>query len=533
MKRIVAIVLSAMLVISMTGCGDGGAVSSPSAEPVQTVEAEAVPEPAEEKAEYDFAVDLSSIATGDISSGVSVHDPSILRVGDEYYIFGSHMNSAKSKDLTNWEKLSAGYLPDNPVFGQIFEVADEAFAYAGSMDSMIKTDDLKTHVWAPHVIYNEEEQLYYMYYCTSSTWNASNLCYGTSENPEGPYEWKAPLLYSGFTMDNIEYTDVLDYVDEEYAHRHYSYLGEYNAAEYPNAIDPTVFTDQEGRQWMVYGSWSGGIFLLELDRETGKVIHPEYNEEESIDPYFGKRLIGGGHKSIEGPYIVYDEKTDYYYLYVSFGWLEREGGYQVRVFRSKEPDGQYVDMNDLYPFKGAIHKNYGLKLIGNYMLPSLEMAYMAPGHNSVLIDDDGRTYLVYHTRFDNGKENNSPRVHQIILNQDGWPCVLPYQTSGETVSEEGYNNDEICGRYYMTDLNTEIDEVIPDLQIVYLEEDGSVVGETVSGNWKKTDNSYYADITIGDENFSGVFCKMKDEAGTDVMCFSAVGNNHSIWGVKY
>ncbi len=61
----------------------------------------------------------------------------------------------------------------------------------------------------------------------------------------------------------------------------------------------------------MYGSWSGGIFLLELDSETGEVIHPELNEEEGVDPYFGKRLIGGGHNSIEGPYIIYDEKTDY------------------------------------------------------------------------------------------------------------------------------------------------------------------------------------------------------------------------------
>ena len=33
--------------------------------------------------------------------------------------------------------------------------------------------------------------------------------------------------------------------------------------------------------------------------------------------------------------------------------------------------------------------------------------------------------------------------------------------------------------------------------------------------------------------YSGVFCEMKDEAGTNVMTFSAVGNNESIWGVKY
>ena len=43
----------------------------------------------------------------------------------------------------------------------------------------------------------------------------------------------------------------------------------------------------------------------------------------------------------------------------------------------------------------------------------------------------------------------------------------------------------------------------------------------------------YVTITIGDKEYKGVFCAMKDEAGTDVMTFSAVGSNESIWGVLY
>ena len=58
---------------------------------------------------------------------------------------------------------------------------------------------------------------------------------------------------------------MLDYVDEEYALKNYVRNNSYNFEEYPNAIDPTVFYDADDRMWMVYGSWSGGIFLLELD----------------------------------------------------------------------------------------------------------------------------------------------------------------------------------------------------------------------------------------------------------------------------
>ena len=94
-----------------------------------------------------------------------------------------------------------------------------------------------------------------------------------------------------------------------------------------------------------------------------------------MDTYYGKRLLGGGHKSIEEPYIMYDAKSDYYYLFVSYGALTREGGYQIRVFRSKTPDGDYVDMNGNTPWaKDKDHAGFGLKLSGNYMLPSLEQA---------------------------------------------------------------------------------------------------------------------------------------------------------------
>ena len=480
-----------------------------------------------------YTVSYDGVAVGDVSSGVSVHDPSILEVDGTYYIYGSHMTAAKSTDLLNWESIADGYMKTNPVYGQIYDVADEAFAYAGSKDSAIKTDDGGTHVWAPDVIYNEEAGLYYMYYCTTSTWNASNLCFGTSESPEGPFEWQGALIYSGFNNSNIDKTDVLEYVDEGYAKKHYIKAGAYNYEDYPNAIDPTVFYDADGRMWMVYGSWSGGIFLIELDKSTGQVIHPEMDEANNVDAYYGKKLLGGGHISIEGPYIMYDDITDYYYLFVSYGGLNSNGGYQIRVFRSKTVDGEYTDMNGAYPEKSAMHENFGLKLSGNYKLPSLSQAYMATGHNSAFIDEDGKAYLVYHTRFNDGTENHSPRVHQMLMNAEGWPCNLPYQTQGETVAEDGYELEDLVGRYYVINQGTDISEAIANPVIIYLNKDGSCEGREVTGSWSMTAGTYYMNITIDGKSYSGVFCEMKDEAGADVMAFSAVGENETVMGVKY
>ena len=183
--------------------------------------------------------------------------------------------------------------------------------------------------------------------------------------------------------------------------------------------------------------------------------------------------------------------------------------------------------------KSAQHQNFGLKLTGNYKLPSLEKAYMATGHNSAFVDDDGRMYLVYHTRFNDNGEGHSPRVHQMLVNEDSWPCELPYQTQGETVNKDGYDTDDIIGRYYVINQGTAIDSKIANPVILYLEKNGKVKGEKSEGTWECKDGSYYMNITIDGKKYSGVFCQMNDEAGSDVMTFSAVGENKSVWGVKY
>ena len=491
---------------------------------------------AEQEPDYDFTVSYEGIETGNVSSGVAVHDPSIFKVGDTYYIYGSHMSAASSPDLLNWKKMADGVNANNPVYGQIYSVYDEAFAYAGSPTSIIPTDDAATgaeHVWAPDVIYNEAMGKYVMYYCTTSTWNASNLCYAVSDTPEGPFVWQGAFIYSGYDKETIRKTDILDYVDENYAMFTYFRGSDYDFNLWPNAIDPTIFYDNDGKMWLVYGSWSGGIFLLEVDETTGLPIHPEADPDNDVDPYYGKRLVGGGHMSMEAPYILWDKDAGYYYLFVAYGALNRTGGYQIRVFRSEKPDGPYVDMNGQNLSKGMNNAYFGLKLSGNYMLPSLNRAYMATGHNSAFVDDDGKGYIVYHTRFDNGTETHSPRVHQYLVNADGWPCMLPYQTQGETVSETGYSKDEVAGRYYMINQGTGIDAEIAKPVILYLNAGGKAKTEDAEGTWEMEDGTYYMTVTLGDRTYNGVFCAMNDEAGTPVMTFSAVGYNESVWGVKY
>ena len=154
----------------------------------------------------------------------------------------------------------------------------------------------------------------------------------------------------------------------------------YDNNNWPNCIDPDVFYDEDGRMWMVYGSWSGGIFLIEIDEETGYPIYPEADEENHVDSYYGKKLLGGYHNSIEGPHIMYDKTSGYYYLFLSYGNLQAKGGYQMRLFRCDTVDGTYTDAagEDMYLF--VEHKDHGLKMMGKFIhSQSLTQTYMAPG----------------------------------------------------------------------------------------------------------------------------------------------------------
>ncbi|MDQ0493806.1 arabinan endo-1,5-alpha-L-arabinosidase [Paenibacillus brasilensis] len=89
----------------------------------------------------------------------SVHDPSILKVKDTFYIFGSHLAAAKSKDLMNWDTIATGVVNGNALVPNVKEELKEALDWA-------QTDTL----WAADVIQLADGK-FYMYY---------NACKGDS-----------------------------------------------------------------------------------------------------------------------------------------------------------------------------------------------------------------------------------------------------------------------------------------------------------------------------------------------------------------
>ena len=471
----------------------------------------------------------SKIKKGGFSAGASVHDPSVIKDNDTYYIFGSHMESAKSADLRNWTGFSSGVNAENKLFDNLFDGEEDgdpaAFTYVG------KNEEGGYSVWAPDVIYNKKMGKYVMYFCTTSSYVKSNICFATADDIEGPYHYEDTFLYSGYSYHDVKESNIEELMGTD--PRPYT-AASYDNNNWPNCIDPDVFYDKDGRMWMVYGSWSGGIFLIEIDEETGYPIYPEADEENHVDSYYGKKLLGGYHNSIEGPHIMYDETSGYYYLFLSYGNLQAKGGYQMRLFRCDTVDGTYTDAagKDMYLF--VEHKDHGLKMMGNYTFPSLTQTYMAPGGQTAFEDEDGKLYLVYHQRFAKTGELHEPRVHQLFRTKDGWLVAAPFATDGETLKEDGYSGDEIQGTFYLVNHGTDISDRVHKPQRIQLNADGTVTGEELEGKWEAEEGTPYIDVTLGENTYTGVVLEMTDEAGNDTMCFSAKGdNNETIWGVKY
>ena len=442
-----------------------------------------------------------------VFSDASVHDPSVIDYDGTYYIFGSHLAAAKSDDLMNWKMIASGVKKSNILMPDALNAMPETFVWA-------KTSTL----WAPDVIQLEDGR-FYMYYCAcegSSPLSAMGIA--VSETIEGPYQDLGIFLRSGMTDIPSENGDY------------------YDATVYPNVVDPDVFFDAGGRLWMMYGSYSGGIYILELDTKTGFPLETGY----------GKKILGGNHLRIEAPYVLYHPQSEYYYLFMSFGGLAADGGYNIRVARSKSPDGPYYDAagNDMIDCKGAdgsffddtAAQPYGTKLLGNYKWLWTEgeegqnrRGILSPGHNSALYQKDtGNMFIIFHTRFEYRKESHEVRVHPMFLNNEDWPVIAPYRYTGEHLSI--YEDKDIAGPYKFINHGSDISADIKSSDNIILYSNGKIGGDH-KGSWRQTEDAG-AELTVDSVHYNGVFLKQYDEFGQKyVMSFTALSENGiAIWG---
>lgn len=421
----------------------------------------------------------------DYGEPVSVHDPSVMQAHDGlYYAFGSHFAVSKSGDLIKWEQVSRDGGHRN-LYNDWRATLKDALAYVPG----------GTSTWAPAVVFLQGK--YYMYY-SLSTFGSQKSYIGRVEasSPLGSYENSVEILRSG----------------------------DING---PNAIDPEVFFDQDGRLWMVYGSFFAGIYIIELHNKGKKIGLPKQQG-------FGKRLWAGNMQNgPEGPYIFYNPKTEYYYLMTSHGSLANN--YNMRVARSKNPDGPYHDPfgNDVSEYQAG-----GAKLAGNYQFAG-QRGQAALGHNSV-IQVGNQYFVVHHLRFREGESRvsgyHNQQTRQLFFNEDGWPVLSPNRYAGEKLGS--FAREDLLGEYDLIFHTNENAVSFSESVACELKADGEIhmQGEPL-GTWELV-GDYYINLVFGEDVFKGVavpqWIEHLDRAGIAITAIAQDKNERAsgIWAVK-
>jgi arabinan endo-1,5-alpha-L-arabinosidase len=221
-------------------------------------------------------------------------DPTVIRVGDQYYAYGTQTESddgyvniqvARSPDLKTWTYLGEG-LPNKPAWG----ASNQSY-------------------WAPHVV--EKDGVFYLYYSAvpdDPTDGENCLAVATSEAPEGPFTDAGEPVYCSYE------------------------------------IDPMVFNDPVSGRWFMYWGSAGDIAVQEMDPD---MLHLSSDPKTTLllgwnAPKDERRPYEHG---IEGPFVIFNDGW-YYLFYSGDRCCEYPPRYALMVARSRAPDGPFTRIGD-------------------------------------------------------------------------------------------------------------------------------------------------------------------------------------------
>jgi len=287
-----------------------------------------------------------------------VHDPAVMRCGEAYYLYstGTGIPIRRSVDLAHWESV-----------GTVFREEPAWFR--------AEVPGFKDHIWAPDIsLLNGKYHLYY----SISTFGKNRSCIGLAVNatldPTSPdYRWedKGKVIESRPGKTNW------------------------------NAIDPNLFIDEDGRSWLLFGSFWSGIKLVEVD--------PEHGKPSSSPPELVSLARRTSPTSIEAPFLI--RRGSFYYLFVSFDQCCRgsQSTYKTMVGRAERVTGPYVDRTGKAMMDG-----------GATLMLASHGDCRGPGHNAVLRTDAG-DWLVHHMYDASLRGMRTLQIRPIIWDTDGWP----------------------------------------------------------------------------------------------------------------
>ena len=235
-------------------------------------------------------------------------DPSICRVGDDYYIATSTfewfpgVQIHHSKDLVNWRLISQ---PLDRV---------ELLDMRGNPDS--------GGVWAPQLSYHDGKLwlIYSDVKVTGGAWKDVYNYLTTCETIDG--EWSEPIYLNG------------------------------------SGFDPSLYHDTDGRKYLVNMLWDP----RPDKHEFAGIVMQEYNHEK-------KKLVGEPQVIYEGtewglveaPHLY--KENDYYYLLTAEGGTKFE--HQATIARSKNIEGPYETHPDNPLISSFCHPKLELQKSGH------------------------------------------------------------------------------------------------------------------------------------------------------------------------
>lgn len=300
-----------------------------------------------------------------------VHDPVLAQEGNTYYLFstGRNLTCMSSEDLKKW-RFEPQVFTDAPRWAM-----DSVPGYEG-------------HTWAPDILYYKGN--YHLFYsCSTFGKNTSAIghAFRSTLDPNDPEPWTdtGAVIVSRSTDDY-------------------------------NAIDPNVVVDENGVPWMTFGSFWGGIRMVQLTEDMASCAQPENVYTLCTRKYVPDDGVPQpDQNAVEAPFIF--RHDGFYYLFVSYDFCCRglRSNYRVVVGRSADVCGPYVDREGRSLMQG-----------GGTPVVSSDNDFVAIGHSAAYRLGDKDYFLAHgYSRRQNGASKLF--LKEMDWDEEGWPVLKPLE----------------------------------------------------------------------------------------------------------
>jgi len=364
----------------------------------------------------------------------NVHDPSVVKCGDTWYMYGTdasygntlngygHYPYKTSKDLVTWYYSGSAMSQTPPTW-----VKDSLNAIRARM-GLAAIASPNYGYWAPCV--RKVGNKYRMYYSIIIDNYIGNGLANTTANFDNTWTERAfiGVMESTDLATNI-WVDkgyVISSVSDKTSYARTS-TSDWSAYFKWNAIDPTYIVTPQGNHWLIYGSWHSGIPAVQVDSVTGKPTQLKVLADYGTRVARRVNSDSNRWQGQEGPEIMYNPKTGYYYLFLAYD--ELSVNYNTRVCRSVNPNGPFYGYNGANITTGADC----FPIITHPYKFNNHSGWVGFSHCCVFQDtDSGQWYYCSQARLPANTNGNAysnaimmGHLRKMLWTDDGWPVVLP------------------------------------------------------------------------------------------------------------